>query len=687
MNTFTKIILGLTLSVYIPIGLCAQSVWPKEIVLENGGRFILYPLQPETLSGNQLTARGIIAVSKEAKGELVFGTIWLNAILNTHRDVRQVNLENIRITTIRFPPVDESWLDKDLEPLLQRAVARQSLTISVDELNTSLESYRKNNQPDFNNTPPEIIYTQQPTTLVRIDGQPFIQYDEYLAIDRVGNTPFVMVQEPNTKQYYLYSNRYWYQSNSINSEWVPVGKLPCTIRKVNRKLRKMETKQEEKPTVPPNIVVRTHPAELIQTEGAPQLAPIDNTKLLFVTNTNDPIFMDIASQQYYVVLAGRWYKSSQLNGPWYYVYIEALPVDFARIPENSEKRDVLTYVPGTNAAREATMDAQVPQTARVDRRRTTCQVVYDGEPQFEPIAGTHVFLAVNASGTVLQIGNLYYCIDNGVWFMANQATGPWSVAIERPVDVDLIPPSSAAYPARYVYIYDVTPDFVYMGYTAGYLGCYVYGPTVVYGTGYASHAWFGRVYYPRPVTWGFSMYYDPWAGWTIGVNIGWFYIFNSHPRHWNWWGPSLYWPEYRPSYRSHYYRRNNYDYPDRWSRSNQTNARGPVTNNLYRNRGDVVTRHAASHSTTNLSNPSRPSPRFFDTYRKRQTSGARYDTNPDRSVGRPSFDKQERKSLNPRRSRELKSDTPSTSRPNTRQRTNERRPSKPAPQIKRRGPQ
>ena len=47
-----------------------------------------------------------------------------------------------------------------------------------------------------------------------------------------------------------------------------------------------------------------------------------------------------------------------------------------------------------------------------------------------------------------------------------------------------IPPSNPTYNAKYVKVYDATPDTVTVGYTPGYTGSYVDNGTVVYGTGY-----------------------------------------------------------------------------------------------------------------------------------------------------------------------------------------------------------
>ena len=243
-----------------------------------------------------------------------------------------------------------------------------------------------------------------------------------------------------------------------------------------------------------------------------------------------------------------------------------LPSDFALIPESSPKDGVLVHVPGTKAAREAVRDSRIPQTATVDRRASTLEVKYDGEPVFERIDGTDVFLAVNANSTVLRINGHYHACHNAVWYDSPAPSGPWVVSTEVPSAVNDIPPSSPAYHVRYVYIYDWTPDWVFVGYTPGYLGCYVQGGVVILGTGYYYPRWPG-FWYPRPFTWGFPMFYDPWVGWTFAWGWGWHWYYPSWmywgwygpagPWYgwgaWGWWGPWTYCPPWRPDPRPVYY--------------------------------------------------------------------------------------------------------------------------------------
>jgi hypothetical protein len=295
---------------------------------------------------------------------------------------------------------------------------------------------------------------------------------------------------------------------------------------------------------------------------------------------------------YFVLISGRWFRAKGLSGnQWDYIPADQLPPDFAKIPEGSPKDNVLASVAGTDAAKEAVLDAQIPQTAKVDRRTATTNVTYNGDPVFQKINGTRLEYAVNTSSTVLRYKNRYYTVDNGVWFVSESPAGPWTVSTERPEDLDSIPPDNPDYNSKYAYVYDSDPDYVYMGYTPGYLNSYVYGPTVVYGTGFYYDPWFGSYYYPRPWSWGFNFGYNPWYGWSFGYgySVGWFnfgFGYRWGGWHGGWWGPAVYHPAYwgyggiyRP-----------YSFYGRNVTINR-NAYVSVTNNIYRNRSGVLTRN------------------------------------------------------------------------------------------------
>ncbi len=123
--------------------------------------------------------------------------------------------------------------------------------------------------------------------------------------------------------------------------------------------------------------------------GQPEFVPIVGTQLLWASNTTNDALIDIASNNYYVLLAGRWFTSASLTGPWTFVPSNALPADFSRIPPHSLAGAVLPSVAGTPQAQEAVIANSIPQTATVPLKKgPTFTPNFDGPPQFAPIPGT-----------------------------------------------------------------------------------------------------------------------------------------------------------------------------------------------------------------------------------------------------------------------------------------------------------
>lgn len=552
----------------------------------------IYQPQPESLTGSLLKGRAAISIAKKGSTDLVFGALWFSCQLIIDRDSRKADLQDIKITDVKFPESVDATKTDQFKLFLTEALTKKNLIASYDKILASLEDVKQEQQAveKFNNNPPEIIIAEKPTMLIYIDGEPVFKQIEGTKIRAVTNTPFFLVNDQSNGNYYLFGDQLWYSASDLNGKWKHISSPPKTVADIAKKAQESQKQNNQaakqpasaKPAVE-DIIVRTKPAELIVSTGKPDFATILGTNLLYMKNTESNVFMDIATQQYYILISGRWYKSAALTSGWTYVNADSLPKDFAKIPEGSEKDEVLASVPGTDAAKEAIMDAQIPQTAAVDRKSAKVDVKYDGNPKFEKVEGTDLQYAANSSTTVLKDEKKYYCVDNGVWYESSSSNGPWKVCDKRPEDVDKISPESPVYNVKYVYIYDSTPDVVYVGYTPGYTGCYVYGPTIVYGTGWYYQPWYGAYYYPRPVTWGFHMSYNPYWGWSMGfgVSVGWFnFSYNSFwgggYYHGGWWGPPMYRPPYRPPYYGGGYYRPGAGYRPRPTPYN-------VSDNMYRN--------------------------------------------------------------------------------------------------------
>ncbi|WP_165836329.1 DUF3300 domain-containing protein [Taibaiella soli] len=548
-----KSTLLLLLCILISSEIFAQ--WPKDIPLKNGGKLTIYQPTGEDLKGDVLKGRTAISIRKDANSEPVFGAMWFDAYVQIDKAKRMATLTGAKVTNAKFADSVSADNLKKLSDLIAAEVPKWDLQYPLDELLTSINEEKELNDPDLKTDPPKIYYATKATSLVIIDGEPKVQQDKDMKMDRVVNTPFLIVKDPKDGKFYLYNSGFWYKASSPTGSYEYVKNLPSTIKdldkvvKENEQKNKTDTKAEDKPQNPTAIIVSTVPAELVQTEGEATYSVIEGTSLLFANNTLDDIFKNTGDQKTYILISGRWYSAAGLNGPWTYVPSDKLPADFARIPKGTEKDGVLASVAGTDEAKDAKMEAQIPQTAKVDRKKATCTVTYDGKPKFSKIENTDLELAENSSITVIKSGKKYYAVQNAVWFVSDKPDGPWKVSDDRPADVDKIPASCSAYNTKYVYVYDSEPDCVYMGYTPGYMGCYVYGPTVVYGTGWYYPPWYGAVYYPRPVTFGFGFSYNPWTGWNMSwgmsFNFGWCRVSVGFGGYGAWFGPPMFYPPYR----------------------------------------------------------------------------------------------------------------------------------------------
>lgn len=579
----------------------AEQDWPREIKAPKA-TVLMYQPQVETFEGNRLTGRAAVSVTQKGKTEPVFGAVWISARAETNRDTRFVSIQDIDVTRIRFPEATPKQ-EKQLAAIIEKELPKGDLSIPLDQLLASLDTAKKEQvaADKLKNTPPIIIIVDYPAVLVSLDGDPKLQKIENTGLMRAVNTPFLLVLESKTKKYYLDGGTIWFVADEIKGPWktskTPPAEAVAIKRKMDEEARKQGAQDEpedpdaKKDTRVPKIIVATKSTELIVTDGKPEWTPLAGNELLYLSNTSSDVLLEIASQKYFVVLSGRWYASKSLKGPWSYVPSNRLPASFAKIPPDSKMAHLLVHVGGTKEANEAVLDHAIPQTTAVSRD-TKLVVTYDGKPEFEKIEGTDMRYAVNTSFSVIKVKNKYYACHQAVWFTADDPLGPWVVADTIPKEIYTIPPSCPCYNVKYVHIYDSTPEVVYVGYYPGYLGSYVYGETVVYGTGYYYYPWYGTVYYPRPVTWGYHVHYNPWGGWYFGISYStgpFTFTIGFGGWHRGWWGPGR-WRGYHRGYR-HGWRRG---YRQGYRRGARAGYRAGQ-NNLY-NRPGNKKRNAPGHT-------------------------------------------------------------------------------------------
>jgi hypothetical protein len=496
--------------------------WPREIDSPEA-KILVYQPQLESFKDDKLTARAAVSITKKGTTEPLFGVIWFASRVSTDRDARMVTILDTKVTDVKFPNDPPPDKVEKFKRLLESKFPEGDLTISMDRLLAMLDLVEKEqaSADDLKAAAPKIIHVTHPAILVTIDGEPEMSKVEDSKLMKIVNTPFFIVFDPEKKIYYLKGGSEWLSTKDIMGAWQSDPSPPASVVAAADTFADKQGESGEKQDAGsmPQIIVATVATELIVSEGEPKYKSVTGTGLLYMSNTESDVFMEISSQKYFVLLSGRWFKSASMKGPWSYVPSDKLTPDFAKIPQGSDKGRVLANVSGTEQAREAVLDTYIPQTAAIKREDVTVNVEYDGKPKFVVIDGTVMSYAVNTPQSIIRIGDKYYLCHEAVWYVSGNAAGPWIVSVLVPEVIYTIPPSYPVYHVKYVYVYDYTPTVVYVGYTPGYVGTYVYSSTVVYGTGYHYGGWHGTVYYARPVTWGYSVHYSSVSG-SWGVRVG-----------------------------------------------------------------------------------------------------------------------------------------------------------------------
>ena len=537
--------------------------WPRKFV--NGANSMtVYQPQLEQWQGNRLEARAAVAITDGQSKQTAYGVAWFTARTEIDKVNRLVTMADFRITKVSFPTAgDRASL---YQSLIQQQVPRASQVIALDRLMADLTSPQPEQpaaqpapQPtggyQLKNDPPQIIFSTRLAILVLIDGSPVLRPVKDSSLKRVINTRVLIVNDEAKGKFYLHLMDGWMEAAALTGPWAIAESTPAELNQVL--IAAAESKQvdlldgaaagsDKRPSLKqaamanalPVIYASFGPTELLQTQGDPQVAPIEGTQLVYVTNTENDIFVHTAAQDHYVLLSGRWFHAKSMNGPWEFVPGNNLPNDFAQIPAAHAKANVLVSIPGTVQANEALAANDIPQTATITRSEAKLTVSYDGQPQFKAIDGTTLTYSVNTPTPVIAVSaNSYYAVQSGVWFVATAPVGPWAVAASVPAAIYTIPPSSPVHHVTYVKVYGSTPQVVYVGYTPGYYGTVVSGNVVVYGTGWYYPPYVGAAWYGRSYTYGYGVGFA-WstaAGWSVayGVGYGWSTYYYPAP----WYGP------------------------------------------------------------------------------------------------------------------------------------------------------
>ena len=371
------------------------------------------------------------------------GTVKFEADTSVAMDKRLVSFARLKVSEMNFATASREQT-QDIATELQTSVnSKPERIIALDRVlaNIDKSAIIPKNVEGVKADAPKIFYSSAKAILLGFDGDPIWSPIKENDLKYVINTNWDVFQDGPSKTLYLRDGKYWYTAMAIDGPWSPAGKLPESFKK----LPADENWKEVKANYPgdkidakkmPKVFVSTAPAEMILIDGAPNYLLVEGTKdLLWIENTESDVFRVQKDGPIYYLVSGRWFSAPDFNGPWTFA-TPSLPPQFKQIPPEHPRSRVLASVPGTDQANEAVLLAQVPQTARVNRKQLKApDVQYEGDPKFEAIPQTQVARATNTDKDIIKFGDVYYMCADGVWFTAKAATGPWEVASSIPKEI------------------------------------------------------------------------------------------------------------------------------------------------------------------------------------------------------------------------------------------------------------
>ena len=502
--------------------------WPRAYQTANGTRFTVYqPQVAEWPNQKHMTAYSAVSVQMPGSQKQELGSAKVESDTVVSVSERLVRFPNVSLTQVNFPSLPKEQI-RDIATAIVEAIPDAERVIALDRILAYVDKSQilPRNVEGVKADPPRIFFSQAPAVLVNIDGDPIWSPIKENDLKFAVNTNWELYSHEPTKTFYLLHDGAWLKTTDLKGAWVPAGTLPPSFEKLPKDENFRDTwtaipGRKLDPKKVPQVFVSTAPAEMILLTGAPNYVLVTGTKdFLWVSNTESDVFRMGKTGPVYYLVSGRWFSAPDFQGPWTFA-TPTLPADFQKIPLEHDRSRVLAAVPGTQEAAEAVLLAQVPQTARVNKKEIKApEVKYQGDPKFEPIEKTQVARAVNTDKDIIKFGDLYYMCFQGVWFVSKSPTGPWEVCTSIPKEIYEIPASSPAHNVTYVTVVEdnSSDDWATFAVVAGYTGMMIAWGCAVWGTGWYHPPYWGwgggyyPYYYPHYPSYGYGAWYNPWTG-------------------------------------------------------------------------------------------------------------------------------------------------------------------------------
>ena len=304
--------------------------WPREADLGEE-KLLVYQPQLEDWQGDTISLYAALSVEDKNTKKLNYGVVWFTGQTEVDKVNRRVTIDNFEMKKLRFPALQPK--EAEYDALLKSKLSHKSRVIALDRLEAELVSVstEKNDIKGLTvkNDPPKVIFSTKPSMLVVIDGPPRFSDVGGTSLQKVLNSQAFILFDADKKKYYLNVMDGWLEAATLEGPWSYVAKVPDDLKEISKAIEEQQKRKTPEGSTPPSlkeakkkgkipeIYVSEVPAELLISDGLPQFETIPAAKLEYVKNTTGNIFRDPETSMYYILLAGRWFRSKSLeNGPW-----------------------------------------------------------------------------------------------------------------------------------------------------------------------------------------------------------------------------------------------------------------------------------------------------------------------------------------------------------------------------------
>lgn len=506
-----------------------KTVWvyPQDVKCA-GRRLTLH--EPQVVSfdaANFRIALRFPAMLTDPLGRSTYGMAEVAGAVHFDPNSRLLRIDALEAGKTAFPgaaEVDSKAAEGGLADALPK-----SLVLRAELLTARAGAYAPPATPQkLGGDAPAIVVRERPAVLVQIDGDPVMLDVETLPIQYLANSASDVFRDPKTDMWYLLVDGAWMQAKALAGPWKKSdGSLPSTMSQIPATHPRGHVRRYvggtpeflKRGIVPapkefPEIIVTDKPSELVLLLGDPLFTWVPGLRLMSVANTESDLFLHPKSNLYYLLVAGRWFSSVELEGPW--TAADTLPEEFAKIPRDHVRGHVVWCVPGTPEASEACAFAALEERATLSKF-AKAEVLYEGkEPVTAPLEGD-VKMVTNSEDDCFVVGGAYYLCQRGTWYRSDDGMKGWKACADIPEQIRKLSAPVPGWHATFCRPIGFDGDNATFAIGSGYYGVFAWKGSPVYGTGVtrrgmARTGTSGANWYPNPRTWGENRWYDPATG-------------------------------------------------------------------------------------------------------------------------------------------------------------------------------